>query len=259
METLYQSGATLLHRLHPGAKVVGLVLLFVESLLFTHPAAQGLLFLGVLGLVWAGRVGRTVVRLAPLWITLFAISTVLWTFMYPGGDGTVLFLVWKFAVTDRALWFGLAMGTRLAGLLILGLCFIVTTEVEAFTDGLHRLGLPYPVSFTLSLSFRLVPLLAETGSVILEAQRCRGVDPEAGGLLRRVRGLVPLMVPIFLEVLRKADLMAVALESKGFGRAGKRSWAAAPRMRGEDWAVVLGLLALVTASWLLRRAGVGQL
>ncbi|HKA29015.1 MAG TPA: energy-coupling factor transporter transmembrane component T, partial [Candidatus Binatia bacterium] len=117
-----------------------------------------------------------------------------------------------------------SMGIRLATFLVTGLLFLTTTRMEEVAYGLRRLGMPYLVGFTLTLSFRLVPVFFESAATIVQAQRCRGLDLRKGSWLTRLRRFVPVIVPVFIGALRRADRMAMALELRGFnsGRARTR-------------------------------------
>jgi energy-coupling factor transport system permease protein len=95
--------------------------------------------------------------------------------------------------------------------------FLSTTKIEEFTYGLQRMRVPYRVSFAISLSFRLVPLFIDSAVTIVDAQRLRGYDFNQGGPLERVRRYVPVVIPVFMGALRKANNMAMALEARGFG------------------------------------------
>jgi energy-coupling factor transport system permease protein len=95
--------------------------------------------------------------------------------------------------------------------------FLSCTRIEEFTAGLNKLGMPFSMSFALSLAFRLVPTFAATTSTVIQAQKSRGLDLESGWILSRIKKHVPLLIPIFIYAIRNADLLAMALESKSFG------------------------------------------
>lgn len=96
--------------------------------------------------------------------------------------------------------------------------FLLTTKVEEFTVGLSSLGVPYRAGFAITLAFRLVPLFIDSALTVVQAQRLRGHDFDRGGPLQRIKRYVPVMVPVFMEALRKANNMAMALEARGFGK-----------------------------------------
>src|SRR5206468_3272179 len=77
-------------------------------------------------------------------------------------------------------------------------------------------GLPYTIGFTLTLAFRLVPVFFDAALSVVQAQRCRGLEFGRGGLVARLRRFVPIIVPVLIGALRRADRMAMALELRGF-------------------------------------------
>jgi energy-coupling factor transporter transmembrane protein EcfT len=153
--------------------------------------------------------------------------------------------------------YALAMGLRISSFLIAGLVFISTTRVEAFAAGLRSLGLPVSACFALSLGFRLVPTYAATAATVVQAQRSRGQDFERGGLVGRLRRYVPLIIPVIAYALRRADGLAMALESKGFGGGSKRTEFLPLRFGLTDAITLLVLVALAAGTIYARCAGHG--
>ena len=146
------------------------------------------------------------------------------------------------------------MGLRLATFVAIGLIFLSTTRNEELTHGLIRIGLPYPVAFALSTALRLVPTFAGAGATIVQAQISRGLDLESGSLFRRAGKFIPLAVPLFIYAIRHTNLLAMALESKGFSPESKRTFYYESHMRRIDY-VVLVLLILVFILLLTLRLG----
>ncbi len=239
---LYLDKDTSLHRLNPITKILGLVLLFGLPLYFTtlQHLIPSLLF--VLFLACLGRCLRNIRRMGPFVLMLGGFSTVLWALFHR--EGTPLVGVGLLSISLESLLYGLGMGVRLAVLLLSGLVFLSVTRIEEFAMGLRKMGLPFSVGFALSLAFRLVPLFFSTGTTIVQAQRARGLDLETGNLLHRIRKYIPLLIPIFIYAVRGADLLAMALESKGFGAQKERTYYLRFRMRPIDYAA-LSLLVLM--------------
>ena len=136
------------------------------------------------------------------------------------------------------------MGLRLDMMLICGMIFLSCTRIEEFTAGLNKLGMPFSVSFTLSLAFRLVPTFAATTSIVIQAQKSRGLDLESGWILSRIKKHVPLLIPIFIYAIRNADLLAMALESKSFGLRKDRTYYKEFKASFSDYITVVFLVIL---------------
>jgi len=246
-----------IHRLHPVTKIALLIMSFASALLLSHP-----LWLLLLGLVYAGfgaRAGALTAFGKVAWIlVLVAVASfIIWSLSYDGG--TVLVSLGPVEVSREGMLYGAAMGIRLDLMAFCGLILLASTPVEDFNYGLTRMGVPFSVSFALSLSFRLVPLFAETMRSIQDAQRARGLDPMGGGPMKKASGFVALLAPVFASSLRRADQLAIALESRGFGRPGRRG---AYREHGagmRDAVAVLVMAVLIALEVLARLHGFGGL
>jgi energy-coupling factor transport system permease protein len=151
----------------------------------------------------------------------------------------------------------LGMGLRLNLMLLGGILLLSTTTIEEFTLGLQRLGLPTSMGFALSLAFRWVPSLIGSASSIVQAQRARGLDLVAGNLVARLRRYPPLLVPLIGHQLRQTKLLAMALESKGFGPGARRYGLLELRMRAMDWLVLALITTVVVLCLWLRLNGHG--
>ena len=142
-------------------------------------------------------------------------------------------------------------------MILCGIVFLSVTSIEAFTAGLNMLGMPYAVCFALTLGFRLAPLFMESAAAVLQAQRCRGLNLRRGGVLMRLRKALPVMVPVFLGAVRRADDMAIALESRGFRPGLKRSFFKVYSFGGWDIVCLLGMAAMAIAAFWARAQGHG--
>jgi len=151
------------------------------------------------------------------------------------------------------------MATKLSTFLATGALFLSTTRVEEFAYAFTLLGLPYRLSFTMTLAFRLVPLFLEAAFTVIQAQRCRGLDIHRGPLPQRLRHYVLVLIPVFMGALRRADHMAIALEVRGFNSGFPRtSYLRAP-WRVSDTLALCAVMAVTLAYLSLWWAGYGQI
>ena len=248
--SLFQDHNTWLHRLDPRTKLIGTVILFALTLSFNHPLFVGGVFLFALGLSWWARATATLWKMKYLLLLLILSSIILWPFF---SKGPTPLWTWKgFSVSRESLAFGVAMGLRLATFVMAGVVLLATTRNEEMTNGLIKMRLPYPVAFAMSTALRLVPTFAGAGATIVEAQVSRGLDLESKGLVRRFSALIPLAVPMFVSAIRYTNLLAMALESRGFTPTANRTLYYEPVMRPRDWAALLVLAAILGVCLYLR-------
>ncbi len=243
--------ATPLHRLHPVTKLAGFLALVVAAFLVDRPRCLLPLAGGVAGLVvLGGAVGRLrQLRLMFVLVTTFTI--VIWTFFYQ--RGAPLRPSWV------GLQYGVATAIRLDLFLAMSLLLLAVTRVEELAYAFARLGVPYVAGFTLTLAFRLVPVFFDASLTILQAQRCRGLEFGRGGPLTRLRRFVPIMVPVFIGALRRADHMAMALELRGFNSGRPRTTFLRARAGWRDAVAATVALATMTTYVGLWASGVGKL
>src|SRR5262249_18801042 len=153
------------------------------------------------------------VRLRALAVAIPIATFVVWAIAYRRGDP--IFSLGPLLVTRQGLRFGVGMGLKLESFLLLSIALLSTTRVEGLTIALPRFGLPYRFGFTLTLAFRLVPVFVDTAATVLQAQRLRSLDIGGRGLRERIRRTAPVIIPVFMGALRRADQMAMALEMRG--------------------------------------------
>ena len=232
--TLYVPAATPLHRLHPVTKLGGLAAIIVAAFVVDRPLVLLPLTAAVFAcIVPAGGLGN-VRRLRVMFVLVVVFTLVVWTFFYGG----------RFGATRAGFLYGLSTAIRLDTFLAAGLLFLTTTRVEEVAYALGRLGVPYTVGFTLTLAFRLVPVFFDSALAVVQAQRCRGLELGRGGLVARLRRFVPIIIPVLIGALRRADRMAMALELRGFNSGRPRTTYLRARAGGAD--VVAGALAVTT-------------
>lgn len=247
--TLYVPAATPLHRLHPVTKLAGLAAFVVAAFLVDRPLVVVPLAAAVLLLLRLADGFRNVRRLGAMFVVVLVFTVVVWTLFYGG----------FFVPTRAGFDYGLSTGIRLDTFFAAGILFLTTTRVEEVAYGLGRLGVPYTVGFTMTLAFRLVPVFFDAAVSVLQAQRCRGLELGRGGPVTRLRRFVPILVPVLIGALRRADRVAMALELRGFNSGRPRTTHLRARAGARDAVAAVVLVATVTAYAALWASGGGTL
>lgn len=235
---LYIERATFLHRLNPIAKVLGMLCVFVAAFVSDEPLAVLPVTVGVALLITMAAAWPNVRRLRVLFLMVFLMTFIIWTLFFPGG--TPLASWGPLRVSGAGLRFALGMALKLDTFLGVGVVFLSTTKIEEFAYALTRVGMPYKLGFTMTLAFRLVPVFLDAAGTVVQAQRCRGFNFDEGSLLQRMRRYIPVIVPVFMGALRRADGMAMALEARGFQARRERTAFERYRFRGAD-GIALGM------------------
>lgn len=120
------------------------------------------------------------------------------------------------------------MAARLI-LLIIGTSLLtLTTSPIELTDGIEKLLKPigkemaHELAMMMTIALRFIPTLIDETDKIMKAQKARGADFDSGGLMKKAKSLIPLLVPLFISSFRRADELAMAMEARGYrGGAGR--------------------------------------
>jgi len=174
-------------------------------------------------------------------------------------SGQELLKVWILRITDEGLTGAIHLALRLV-LLVMGtsLLTLTTTPIE-LTDGLERVLKPlnlirFPVhemSMMMTIALRFIPTLAEEADRIMKAQAARGADFDTGGIMARAKGLIPLLVPLFVGSFRRADDLATAMESRCYAGKKGRTSMKVYHLALADYIVLVLMAAAITAVCLL--------
>ncbi len=130
---------------------------------------------------------------------------------------------WKFiSIESEGVYTGFFMVSRIFILILFTSLLTLTTSPLQLTDGieyilspLKRFGVPASeLSMMMTIALRFIPTLLEEADKIMKAQQARGADFESGNLIQRAKSLVPLLVPLFISAFRRADDLALAMESR---------------------------------------------
>ncbi len=173
---------------------------------------------------------KTVLKSVKAVLFLILFTTILNLLFYKG-NYTESWEWWIFTVTDGAIHFAVQMALRLA-FLVMGtsLLTFTTTPVE-LTDGIESLLRPlkvikfpvHDVAVIMSITLRFIPILMEETDKIIMAQSSRGADFSSGGLLKRAKALLPVLIPLFVSAFRRADELSLAMDSRCYNATSKRT------------------------------------
>ena len=117
---------------------------------------------------------------------------------------------------------------------------------------------PYEFAMMMTIALRFVPTLLEETEKIMAAQKARGADMESGGLMQRIKALIPVLIPLFVSAFRRAFDLATAMESRCYHGGEGRTKMKVLHLSKVDYITlvvcVLYLAAFITANILLPAA-----
>lgn len=243
----YFPGTSLIHRLDPRVKL-GLTVVYLIAL-FLCKGPISYLIMGALlmtSIVISKIPVKTVFRsLRPILILL--LITTLFNLFYMQ-SGKVLFEWWILRITDHGLYNAVFLIVRI--ILLIAATFVMLTyttspimltdAIEALLGPLKKLHVPvHELAMMMSIALRFIPTLLDETDKILSAQKSRGADFESGNLFARAKALVPILVPLFVSAFRRAEDLAIAMESRCYRGGTGRTRLRVLKMQPVDWVILL--------------------
>jgi energy-coupling factor transport system permease protein len=217
----YLPGNSVVHRLDPRTKIflmalyIAIVFVVKSLLVFLLPVV----LLVVMFLFAQIPASYFFSALKPMkWLLVFMFVINLFA-----TQGSTVWLEWKFIhitkeAVEQAVYITLRLVLLVAGTSILTL----TTSPIALTDGLEKLMSPlrklrfpaHELAMMMTIALRFIPTLMEETDRIQKAQMARGADFESGNIFQRAKSMIPVLVPLFVSAFRRADELAMAMESR---------------------------------------------
>ena len=216
----YYQAESRLHRLDPRVKLVGTLVFIVSLFISQKVACYAAATVFLICLIRLSKVPFSYMIRGMKTIVFIILITVVFNLFLTPGEPLAEF--WIFRITKQGLVNSAFTTVRLTYLILGSTLMTLTTTPNNLTDGLERgLGfmkifkLPvHEIAMMMSIALRFIPILMEETDKIMKAQQARGADFESGGLIKRARAMVPLLVPLFVSAFRRANDLAMAMEAR---------------------------------------------
>ena len=244
------------HKLDPRAKLILLiyliVLIFVSGnvvSLFTVTA------LTVFTMVFSGVPLRLYFKNIKVIIPIVIFTAILNIFY--ANSGTLLFQLWQIKIYSGGLLRAGYMAVRVLLLILASSALTYTTTPNDLTDAIERLLKPlkfiglgnavHTMSMMMTIALRFIPTLIEETDKIMNAQKARGADLESGGIVKKVKALLPILIPLLISAVRRAYELAEAMECRCYNGGKGRQRMKQLHMSGRDGAAFVITTACLVA------------
>ena len=213
----YYQTESVIHKLDPRVKIGGTLLYIISLFIFENAWGYILAALFLAMVIKLSNVPfKFMVRGMKSILLLLMITVLFNLFLTPG---EILVSFWKLKITKEGLKMAVSMALRLSFLIIGSSVMTLTTTpnnlMEKMLAPLKIFKVPvHEVAMMMSIALRFIPILMEETDKIMKAQIARGADFETGGLIKRAKALVPLLVPLFISAFRRANDLAMAMEAR---------------------------------------------
>ena len=256
----YKPSDSVGHRLDPRGKMLFAILVMMLSLFTTSIMFYLALIVGLILLLRLSDIPfRTIVRNVRPFIILVSITAV-YHLIFSARDTETLVSFWIIRLTEGGVYMAVSFSLRVLVFVTIAF-FLSLTIVPAdmaevivgWLGPLRRLKIPVnDLGLILFIAMRLIPVLSEEMDTIRKAQIVRGVD-FSGGLLTRARKLIYLLIPVFQSAIRRADDLALAIESRGYVSGAERSTYRVFSFASRDWLFMTLSTVIAVALFMLAR------
>ena len=212
---------SILHKLDPRVKIVCTLIFLISLFVQNNVTGYLLATIFLVAVITLSKVPASfIIRgLKPVLILLL-FTGVMNLFFTQGG--AVLVHFWVFTITEKGLRTAVYMSIRLIYLIAGSSLMTFTTTPNALTDGIETLLNPlnkirvpvHEIAMIMSIALRFIPILLEETDKIMKAQIARGADLESGNMIQKMKSMVPILVPLFVSAFRRANDLAMAMESR---------------------------------------------
>ena len=248
----YYATNSVVHKLDPRIKIVLLLALLVLIFCATNLFSLAFLTICIFGIQLVTKVPiRVYLKNLKIIIPILIITMLLNVFYVK--DGTVLLEFWRIKITVGGVERSVFMGLRVVLLILASSVLTYTTTPNDLTDAIERLlsplkvvglgGAVHAMSMMMTIALRFIPTLVEETEKIICAQKARGADFESGSLKKRVKAIIPILIPLLISSVRRAYDLAEAMESRCYnGGVGKKRMKVLKISRNDILSVILVVL-----------------
>ena len=224
----YYPGNSIIHKLDPRVKLMGTLVFIVTLFAFGSVGSYICATIALAIVITLSRLPLSfILRGLKAIFVLMVITALFNLFLTPG---TVICRFWVLKITAEGLRMTIHMAFRLTYLIVGSSIMTLTTTPNQLTDGLetglrafNKIHVPvHEVAMMMSIALRFIPILMDETDKIMRAQEARGADFASGGIIKKAKALVPMLVPLFVSAFRRANDLALAMEARGYhGGAGR--------------------------------------
>ena len=232
--------------------LISCLILMFSAFSITNFYQLGILALSTLVLIFLARISPIkLLSSLHMFIAIFVFSGMFNLLVVHSGRG--LFRIGPLLITDDGIKFAILFASRFSLVILIGSIIVLTISQTQLTEAcasiispLKIIGLPsQEIALIMSLALRFLPTLAKEAESVALAQIARGGNIKDGSIKKRLQAITSLIVPGFASVIRHADTLGLALDSRCYVPGAKRTHLHTEKIRLKDFALLIITLAIV--------------
>ncbi len=218
-------------KINPLLKILLLIITISGIMIYPSWRLSSILLVVVILLFRVSRASLKLSRNRTKFIIIFSILLLIFQ-VFITVNGTVLGFVIPqlsnfgpyFPITDYGVERGLSIASRFLLVVLSSMLFVAVTDPTLLAHSLTRLKIPYRYSFALIIALRFLPLFDSENQVVRMAQKSRGIQPEVGGLRKKLRTIQYTFFPLLVSSLSRVESLAISMDGRGFGYSENRTY-----------------------------------
>lgn len=232
--------------------LISCLILMFSAFSITNFYQLGILALSTLALIFLARISPMKLLLSlHMFIAIFVFSGMFNLLVVH--SGREIFKIGPLLITDDGIKFAILFASRFSLVILIGSIIVLTISQTQLTEAcasiispLRIIGLPsQEIALIMSLALRFLPTLAKEAESVALAQIARGGNIKDGSIKKRLQAITSLIVPGFASVIRHANTLGLALDSRCYVPGAKRTHLHTEKMRLKDFALLIITLAIV--------------
>ena len=226
----YYPTKSFVHKADPRIKLLALIAYIVALFLANNFYSLLLGFVVLVAAVIASRVPLGSVLRSVKAIIFLLIFTAVLNLFFHGGEH-LLVEWWIIKIYREGVIFTVFFILRLFFLVMGSALLTLTTSPVELTDGIESLLTPlkwirFPVhelALIMSIALRFIPTLIDETNRIISAQKARGADFESGNIFKRIKAIVPILIPLLISAFRRAEELGDAMDARCYSGSKNRT------------------------------------
>lgn len=220
----YIPGKSPIHKMDARVKIIITIIYIIILFIVKTPISYSILTVYTITLIMISSIPLKYILkgLRPmLWIFIF---TMIFNLFMTPGKPIFLIPIYRFSltITQEGVNISVLLVLRLAYLMVISSILTLTTSPLQLTDGIEKLLSPlkrikmpsHEIAMMMTIAIRFIPTLSEESDKIMKAQKARGADFDTGGIIKRAKAMIPILVPLFVSAFRRAEELATAMEAR---------------------------------------------
>ena len=167
------------------------------------------------------------------------------------GSRTIIFEGYgRWTLTAEQLFYHLNVVLKYLATIPVVILFVSTTDPSEFASSLSKIGINYKVAYSVSLALRYIPDIQREFHDIMISQQARGLEmaSKKQNIIKRLKNASAMLFPLIISSMDRIEVIANAMELRGFGKHKKRSWYSERPFRAPDYTAIIFVCLLMVIS-----------